>query len=291
MLSATTENEPSTPKLLGKGAFGIVYEGKWNGVKVAIKRIDKTEFLASDGSITNATTAGQRSEEEVMKKLDHPNVLKLLHVEIDKNFKYFYLELCLATIGDYCKGKYAGPMPPEANSLHQMASGLAYIHSIGLVHRDIKEDNVLIYKSAEDCIWLKISDFGLCKLTSASGSYSMRSGVKGNQKFFSPELLQLADQQARSFDSVVHQRSNVSSDVFALGCLFHSYLTKGKHPFSDSRGSFFIPINILEGKFHLDDQINTTFRLVITGMIILNPETRWSLDAVEVQLKPHLTTN
>jgi serine/threonine-protein kinase/endoribonuclease IRE1 len=87
MLSATTENEPSTPKLLGKGAFGIVYEGKWNGVKVAIKRIDKTEFLASDGSITNATTAGQRSEEEVMKRLDHPNVLKLLHVEIDKNFK------------------------------------------------------------------------------------------------------------------------------------------------------------------------------------------------------------
>ncbi len=168
------------------------------------------------------------------------------------DYRYFYLELCLATIGDYCKGKYAGPMPPEANSLHQMASGLAYIHSIGLVHRDIKEDNVLIYKSAEDRIWLKISDFGLCKLTSASGSYSMRSGVKGNQKFFSPELLQLADQQARSFDSVVHQRSNVSSDVFALGCLFHSYLTKGKHPFSDSRGSFFIPINILEGKFHLD---------------------------------------
>lgn len=230
--------------------------------------------------------------------------------------RYFHLELCLATIGDYCKGKYAGLMPPEANSLHQMASGLAYIHSMGLVHRDIKEDNVLIYKSAENRIWLKISDFGLCKLTSASGSYSMRSGVKGNQKFFSPELLQLADQQARSFDSVVHQRSNVSSDVFALGCLFHSYLTKGKHPFSDSRGSFFIPINILEGTFHLDgkrylhflklftsvacvsngyfvwtEQINTTFRLVITGMIIPNPETRWGLDAVEVQLKPHLTTN
>ena len=143
-------------------------------------------------------------------------------------------------------------MPSQADSLYQMANGLAYIHSRGLVHRDIKEDNVLIYKSPEDHTWLKISDFGLCKPTSASGSYSMRSGVKGNQKFFSPELLELADQQAKSSTSIAHQRSNVSSDVFALGCLFHSFLTKGKHPFSDSRGSFFIPGNVLEGKSNLD---------------------------------------
>lgn len=82
------EHGPTTPKLLGKGAFGIVYEGIWtNGVKVAIKRIDKTEFLASHDSNAETTNAGQRSEEEFMKRLDHPNVLKLLHVETDQNFK------------------------------------------------------------------------------------------------------------------------------------------------------------------------------------------------------------
>nr|CAH0108747.1 unnamed protein product [Daphnia galeata] len=117
----------------------------------------------------------------------------------------------------------------------------------------------------------------------------MRSGVKGNQKFFSPELLELADQQAKSSTSIAHQRSNVSSDVFALGCLFHSYLTKGKHPFSDSRGSFFIPVNVLEGKSNLDEQINPDFRSIINGMILSNPDIRWSLDVVELKLKPHLT--
>ena len=165
--------------------------------------------------------------------------------------RYFFLELCEATIGDYCKGKYAGPMPPsEAHSLHQMTSGLAYIHIKGLVHRDIKEENVLIYKSATGETWLKISDFGLSKPTSASGSYSLRSGVKGTRNFFSPELLRLADQQA-NFGNIAHERSNKSSDVFALGCLFYSYMTKGKHPFADPRGTFFIPVNILDGKSDL----------------------------------------
>lgn len=167
--------------------------------------------------------------------------------------RYFYLELCEATIRDYNKGKYAGPMPPsETDCLHQMATGLSYIHLKGLVHRDIKEDNVLIYKSPTgDKTWLKISDFGFSKPTTASGSYSLTSGVKGTQNYFSPELLKLAEQQA-NFGINAQQKSNVSSDVFALGCVFYSYLTKGKHPFADARGSFFVPANVMEGKCNLE---------------------------------------
>ncbi|KAI9561072.1 hypothetical protein GHT06_012028 [Daphnia sinensis] len=276
-----------SPKLLGKGAFGIVYEGSWNGEKVAIKRIDKAEFLVFNETAVDSSSGGQQREEENMKKLLHPNVLKLFHVKIDENFKYFYLEFCEATIGDYNKGTYTGPMPPsEADSLHQMASGLSYIHAMGQVHRDIKEDNVLIHISST----LKISDFGFSKPTTASGSYSLKSGIKGTQNYFSPELLKLAEEQA-SFGILAHQRSNISSDVFALGCVFFSYLTKGKHPFADARGSFFIPANVLEGKCKLELITDPLFRSIVGGMIAANPVTRWSLDAVELQLKPRLTQN
>lgn len=77
---------PPTPKLLGKGTFGIVFEGTWQGEKVAIKRIDKTEFLVQNAT-SDSTSSGRRGEEEIMKKLDHPNVLKLLHVQSDDSFK------------------------------------------------------------------------------------------------------------------------------------------------------------------------------------------------------------
>ncbi|XP_057372285.1 serine/threonine-protein kinase/endoribonuclease ire-1-like [Daphnia carinata] len=292
-MSVASESETSVPqdaKFLGKGAYGIVYEGTWNGKKVAIKRIDKIEFSDSNSSAADPTNAQRQREEDNMKNLDHSNVLTLLHVEIDKHFKYFYLELCEGTIGDYIRRNYTGPMPPpEADSLYQMAAGLAYIHSKGLVHRDIKDDNILIYKSpTEGETWLKISDFGFSKPTTASGSYSMKSGVKGTRLYLSPELLMLELEQEN--DGIKpHQKSNRSSDIFALGCVFFSYLNKGKHPFEDFRGFFHIPVNVMEGKYNVKGITDPLFQHIVEGMIAADPLKRLGLDAVKLKLKPRLT--
>lgn len=147
---------------------------------------------------------------------------------------------------------------PSSNdiSLYQMASGLAYIHEKGFVHRDIKGDNVLIYKATSGLIQLKISDFGLSKPISTSGKYSM-SGPRGNTNFLAPELLQRHD--AEDNPSQLSRRMTISSDIFALGCLFYSFLTKGKHPFAHPSGPFFIPQNILEGKYHLDCKLTLLY--------------------------------
>jgi serine/threonine protein kinase len=63
-------------KVLGKGGFGIVYEGVWGETKVAVKRIP----------INHAAT--NEREEKALKMLNHINVNKLLHVEKDQDFKY-----------------------------------------------------------------------------------------------------------------------------------------------------------------------------------------------------------
>ncbi len=62
---------------LGSGGFGVVFQGEWNNEKVAVKRIIKSA----------STTRDEQEEEKALKKLDHPNVIKLLHVESDNTFK------------------------------------------------------------------------------------------------------------------------------------------------------------------------------------------------------------
>jgi serine/threonine-protein kinase/endoribonuclease IRE1 len=62
-------------KILGQGGFGTVFEGVWRGKPVAIKRIQLSDI-----------SSNQR-EEEALQKLEHPNVIKLLHVESDSTFR------------------------------------------------------------------------------------------------------------------------------------------------------------------------------------------------------------
>jgi serine/threonine-protein kinase/endoribonuclease IRE1 len=85
--------------------------------------------------------------------------------------------------------KYRGPMPPELYVLLQLAEGLEYIHQMGLVHRDIKPQNVLIRSdSTTRRVVMKWADFGFSKKVNERGSFTM-SGVRGTYDYFAPEIL------------------------------------------------------------------------------------------------------
>jgi len=163
------------------------------------------------------------------------------------------LEKCEGTLQQYFNSlkagyyveedqKYRGPDPPDdVKALHQLASGLNYIHNQQFVHRDLKSDNILIALSGD----LKISDFGFCKQTNGSGSFSI--GIMSQQKInyvtSAPELL-----EGKA------ERANQMSDIFSLGCLFFTFLTRGSHLFqeTDDQNAHIIPTNILEGKYWLE---------------------------------------
>ena len=162
--------------------------------------------------------------------------------------RYYYLELCNASLEklflkDGNPKKYLGPMPPTFDVLNQLALGLEYIHKSGLIHRDIKHENVLIWVSPENGkVLMKWADFGLSKPVNERGTCSM-SGVKGTFDWLAPELLKLLDDAETTEDErEKKQRETIKTDVFAEGLVFGYYLTDGLHPFGSR---FQIAANIL----------------------------------------------
>jgi serine/threonine-protein kinase/endoribonuclease IRE1 len=126
--------------------------------------------------------------------------------------------------------KYSGPMPPETEVLLQLAKGLEYIHQMGLVHRGIKPENVLIrLNSTTRQVVMKWADFGLSKQVNERGTFTM-SGVRGTHDYFAPEILKLLDEDSPT-DNEDKKRGTVKSDVFAEGLVFGYFISGGVHPF------------------------------------------------------------
>ncbi|XP_046438267.1 calcium-dependent protein kinase 2-like [Daphnia pulex] len=260
---------------LRKGKYGIVYEGVWRGNQVAIKRIP----------LDHATISNER-EVNALKKFDHENVIKLFHDEKDTNFKFFVLELCKASLDKlFLKGddpeKYSGPMPSEAEVLLQLAKGLEHIHKNGLVHRDIKPQNVLIWVNPQTKqVLMKWADFGFSKQVNERGTFTM-SGVRGTLHWLAPEILKLMDEDS-STDNEDKKRGTVKSDVFAEGLVFGYFLSEGVHPFGTS--NIQIPINV--GKMEPANlPKRKKIRNIIRKMLDKEPDNRIASSDVVALLK------
>lgn len=135
-----------------------------------------------------------------------------------------------------------------------MANGLQHIHKNNFVHRDIKPENILISVSSNGQVAVfKISDFGLGKPTKENGDFSDSKCGRYQKYFTAPELLNNEGNLGRI------NNNNYKSDIFSLGCVFFTFLTKGEHPFyhdddQDTHGNkikseIAIPYNASIGKY------------------------------------------
>jgi serine/threonine protein kinase len=154
--------------VLGTGNFAVVKFGveRATGKRVAIKIIDKRRFMAQAASRKDKIL----DEVNILKELDHPNIIRIFDVFDTEKTLYIVLEL--VTGGDLLEFIMEVRAIPEerARSLFlQMASALAYLHSKGIAHRDLKPENLLLLDKKHDRI--KVTDFGLSKVLD-EGSYT-----------------------------------------------------------------------------------------------------------------------
>lgn len=224
----------SLKNVLGRGCEGtVVYKGKFDGRDAAVKRILPECFTFADREV------------DLLRESDaHPNVIRYFCTEEDQQFRYIALELCEATLQEYVEDptfERHGLTPVTV--LNQAMSGLAHLHSLNIVHRDIKPHNVLISKrTVSGEVKAMISDFGLCKkLAYGRNSVTCQTGAIGTDGWIAPEMFK------------PDNKMKCSVDIFSSGCVFYYVLSGGLHPFGDQ---YRRQANIIAGEFNLEKIIN-----------------------------------
>jgi serine/threonine-protein kinase len=198
---------------VGEGGMGIVYRAR----HVLIDRVVAVKLIRPDLRTETHLRAWMLREARAANRVDHAHIIDIHDIgETDEGELYLVMEYL---IGLPLSGEIAkGPMPIQrgVDILEQMGAALARAHDLGVVHRDLKSDNILLTQRGGRKDFVKILDFGLAALAH-DPRLAPKGAVFGTPEYMSPE-------QARG------EQAGPTSDLYALGILFFEMLT-GQLPF------------------------------------------------------------
>lgn len=199
-------------RVLGKGAMGVVYEGRDPNIgrRVAIKtaraellgsREDQAELL--ERFLREARAAGI---------LNHPNIITIYDVGEEDGTAFIAMEFVEGqSLEDHIASRRRFPLAESVELIAQIAEGLACAHDQGIVHRDIKPANIMLPRNGPP----KVADFGIAR--TKDSSLTQEGVLIGTPSYMSPEQFMGHGVDGRS-------------DLFSLGIILYELLT-GERPF------------------------------------------------------------
>jgi len=191
---------------LGEGGMGIVYKGE----DLKLHRLVAIKFLPKQLSAHGEERERFAHEAQAASALNHPNVATIYEIDEAQDETFIVMEY---VEGHTLREKKAGlTIKQDVDTGMQIAEGLAAAHERGIVHRDVKADNIMVRKDGR----VQIMDFGLAKLRGVSRLTKAGSTV-GTMAYMSPEQVQGIETDHRT-------------DIFSLGVVLYELVT-GELPF------------------------------------------------------------
>ena len=214
-------------KLLGEGSYGKVFlvGHKITGATRAMKVIQKVEEIDENNVLEIL------NEINVLKKIDHPNIIKIFEFYIQNDNYYL--------ITEYCGG---GELFELVNDTHftesqvayvmyQLFSAINYCHKMKIIHRDLKPENILLTKNNNNYLDVKICDFGTSQIFKKG---DIQKETIGSLYYVAPEVLK--------------KKYNFKCDLWSCGVIMYILLTR-KLPFA-GRTDEEIITNIIYSKYN-----------------------------------------
>ncbi|KAG6874181.1 hypothetical protein C0995_003727 [Termitomyces sp. Mi166 len=206
--------------LIGAGSFGKVYLGMdaSTGLLMAVKQVELPTGSGPNQERKKSMLSALEREIELLKNLQHANIVQYLYSSIDDEYLNIFLEYVpggsvTALLRNY--GAFEEPL--VKNFVRQILEGLNYLHERDIIHRDIKGANILVDNKGG----IKISDFGISKKVDdnlLTGNRVNRPSLQGSVFWMAPE--------------VVKQSAHTQkADIWSVGCLLVEMLT-GEHPWA-----------------------------------------------------------
>eukprot|EP00742_Colponemidia_sp_Colp-10_P000969 GILJ01001051.1.p1 GENE.GILJ01001051.1~~GILJ01001051.1.p1 ORF type:complete len:618 (+),score=74.60 GILJ01001051.1:97-1950(+) len=241
---------------LGKGGFGSVMLGihSITSERAAIKYVEK-------GSLLNTSDAERAFMEiQALRDLQHRHVIKLIDVVDDPHFVCFIMEYAGGgELLQYLQNKGQLTEDDARRFFMQIVSAVAYCHSRGVIHRDLKLENILLGENEE----VKVADFGLSGFVMPGGKARTRGG---SLAYIAPEVLTGKSQESDPF----------KLDVWAMGVILYT-LVVGQLPFRGHNEKETIK-KIVQGDIHYHDvDVSSEFRDIIKRMLTVDAVQRMSV--------------
>jgi formylglycine-generating enzyme required for sulfatase activity/tRNA A-37 threonylcarbamoyl transferase component Bud32 len=196
---------------LGAGGFAVVYLVR----DVHLKRKLAVKVLSPDLIASHSVLERFRREAETVAQLSHPNIVPLHFIGQKDDLVYLVMEaIGGGSLSDRLQREKQLPIEEAARIFSEVASALAHAHKRGVVHRDIKPQNVLLDAESGRAL---VTDFGIAR-TAEGGSLTATGMVVGTPAYLSPE-------------QVTGEPSDHRADIYALGVMMYEMLA-GQPPFT-----------------------------------------------------------